>query len=150
MDSMENKQDEVRHEGCGCGCSAADSGEKVEKVESVANSADRRAYVPSVDIMDAKGETVLVMDLPGAADGDVDISIEKNVLSIKAQQADMEFEGMKLAYSEYGIGDYQRSFVLSDEVDRDNISAVMKDGVLTLKLPKSSPVSKKIAVGSPS
>lgn len=149
MDSNESKQEAVQHEGCGCGgCSATGGNDNVEKVDSYESAVSRRAYTPAVDIVDNKEKTVLVMDLPGAAEGVVDISVEKNILTIKAQQGDLEFDGKQLVYAEYGIGDYQRSFVLSDEIDKDGIKAGFKDGVLTLTLPKTSPVSKKIAVGS--
>jgi HSP20 family molecular chaperone IbpA len=49
----------------------------------------------------------------------------------------MEMPGYGLTWAEYEVGDYQRRFTLSDEVDRDGIEAVMKDGVLRLYLPKA-------------
>lgn len=146
MDTNENTQ--VQEKGCGCGCSATDGAQNVEKVETYDEATSRRAYVPSVDIIDSKSETTVIMDLPGVADGDVDISVEKNVLTIKAKQQDAAVADKQLVYSEYGTGDYHRSFVLSDEVVKDGIAATLKDGVLKVKLPKASPVSKKIAVGS--
>lgn len=149
MDMNENTQEMVKNKSCGCGgCSATNSDGGVEKVETYNEAASRRAYVPAVDILDDKSETVLIMDLPGVAEKDVDISVEKNVLTIKGGQTDADIADRQLVYSEYGVGDYHRSFVLSDDVDRENIAATLKDGVLKVKLPKVSPVSKKIAVGS--
>ncbi|HME20894.1 MAG TPA: Hsp20 family protein, partial [Acetobacteraceae bacterium] len=46
------------------------------------------------------------------------------------------YEGMEPLYTEYGVGNYARSFELSNKVDRDRISAEVADGVLTLTLPK--------------
>jgi HSP20 family protein len=54
-----------------------------------------------------------------------------------------------LAYAEYEVGDYHRRFTLSNEIDRDNIAATVKDGVLRLHLPKSGPAkARKISVKS--
>lgn len=151
MNNDENKNEVSAHEGCGgCGCSATNNSADVEKVESYEEATSRRAYTPAVDIADSKSETVLIMDLPGASEKDVDIAVEKNILTIKASQGEAAYEGKQLVYSEYGTGGYHRSFVLSDDVDVEHIGASMKNGVLTVKLPKSSPVSRKISVGSPS
>lgn len=121
----------------------------MEKVEE-GGTRERRAYAPAVDIVDGKEATTLVLDLPGVDEKDVDITIEKNILTLRASQKDSEVSDHSLAYSEYGTGDYQRSFALSDEVNRDGISATLQDGVLKLRLPKSEPVSKKITVGASS
>jgi HSP20 family protein len=52
-----------------------------------------------------------------------------------------------MMYSEYEIGDYERVFTLSDEIDRDKIVATVKNGVLRLELPKAEKVKpKKIAI----
>ena len=57
--------------------------------------------------------------------------------------------GFNIAYAEYEEGDYQRSFRLSDEIDRDKIEAVVSDGVLRLRLPKSQEARvKKISVNT--
>lgn len=149
MNDMDNTRELEKHEGCSGGaCSAADSSNKVEKVAE--GSQERRAYAPAVDIVDGNDATTLVLDLPGVDEKDVDITIEKSILTLRATQKDSSFTEHNLAYSEYGTGDYQRSFALSDEVDRDNIKATLKDGVLKLRLPKSQPVSKKITVGASS
>jgi HSP20 family molecular chaperone IbpA len=56
-------------------------------------------------------------------------------------------EGYNLAFAEYQVGDYQRAFTLSDEIDRDGIEATVKDGVLRLHLPKITEARKrKIAI----
>jgi HSP20 family molecular chaperone IbpA len=56
-------------------------------------------------------------------------------------------EGLNLAYAEYQVGDYQRAFTLSDQIDREGIEAVVKDGVLRLYLPKVTEAQRrKIAI----
>ena len=148
MNNTENTNDVTEHGGCSCGCSATDGNNKVEKVESYQEASSRRSYAPAVDIIDEKDATTLVIDLPGVDGKNVDISIEKNILAIKAKQEEAGHEDKALVYSEYGIGDYHRTFVLSEDVDKDGISATLKDGVLSVRLPKAQQVTKKITVGA--
>ena len=108
---------------------------------------DRRVYMPRTDIYETADELVLVMDVPGADDQSVQVTLEKNVLTISAYPAYTKFENHTLAYAEYGEGDYQRSFALSDEIDRTRIEAKVRNGVLTLHLPKAGEVKPdKISV----
>lgn len=141
---MENIE---KHEGCGCGCDCAVPGTNVEKAEAE-RQLPRRAYVPAVDLIDGESEVNLVVDVPGVPQGGVDLTVEKNILTVTAIPADGVIAGKKLVYSEYGVGEYRRSFALADEIDRDNISATLKDGVLRITLPKSAPVTKKINVAA--
>jgi HSP20 family molecular chaperone IbpA len=107
----------------------------------------RRVYIPSVDIYESKDAVMLVADMPGVDEKSVDITLEKSVLTISGAVDPDAFEGFHLAYSEYGTGDYQRSFTVSDEIDRDKIVATVRNGVLRLTLPKAEKVkAKKIAV----
>lgn len=142
---MENREEMVKHEGCGCTCRSAES--SVEKTEATRQT-PRRAYVPAVDLIDGENAVSLVVDVPGVPEGGVELTVEKNVLTLSAVPADGVIAGKKLAYSEYGIGEYRRSFALSDEVDRENISATLKNGVLRITLPKSAPVVKKINIAT--
>ncbi len=106
-----------------------------------------RAYMPRTDIYETGEEILLTADIPGADESRVDITLEKNILTINAQVDAGWFENRHLAYQEYGLGDFQRSFALSGEIDREKIEAVVRNGVLTLHLPKSPAArSRKIAV----
>jgi len=108
---------------------------------------DRRVFVPRVDIYEDGEQVVIVADMPGVNENSVDITLEKNVLTINGTVDFVEPDNVSLAYSEYRVGDYKRSFTLSDGVDRDNIEATVTDGVLRLYLPKAAPAKiKKIAV----
>jgi HSP20 family molecular chaperone IbpA len=108
---------------------------------------DRQIYTPSTDIYETKDELVLVMDVPGADESSVQVTLEKNVLTINAYPAYGKFEGYTLAYAEFGEGDYQRSFALSNEIDQTRIEAKVKNGVLTLHLAKTREVKPhKISV----
>lgn len=103
-------------------------------------------YVPAVDLIEGERQVMIVADVPGVTEGGVELTVEKSVLTLAAKPEPILFEGKKLAYSEYGVGEYRCSFTLSDEIDKENISASLKDGVLTVVLPKQAPVTKKIAV----
>ncbi len=115
--------------------------------EGVERTKPRRVFKPDVDIIELKDETVLTADLPGVDEHSLDITLDKNVLTIKGAVEQKIPAGYRLAYGEYEVGDYERAFTLSDEVDKDRIQASVKNGVLRLVLPKS-PVAKtrKIAV----
>jgi HSP20 family protein len=102
------------------------------------NGAQQRpVYRPAVDIVDAPHETIVLADVPGVDENHLDITLDKNVLTIRGTVEPPSFEGFTPAQSEYGIGDYERTFTLSDDVSRDGIEARIKDGVLQLKLPKT-------------
>jgi len=107
----------------------------------------RKAYVPRVDIFETNNEMVVVADMPGVDEKSVDITLEKNVLTINGYVESAQPDNYSLAYTEYEEGDYQRSFTLSNEVDQDNIQATVKNGVLYLHLPKAGPAkTRKIEV----
>jgi len=108
---------------------------------------NRKVYVPKVDIIETGDAMVMYADIPGADEKTVDVTLEKSVLTIRGTIAPQEFEGRSIAYAEYDVGDYERSFTVSDEVDRDRIEAVVKNGVLKLVLHKIPQVeAKKITV----
>ena len=115
--------------------------QQVEKAEKA-----KRFYTPAVDIFENNEEYLLYAEIPGASENDVDVTIEKNVLTITAKVNVDIPEGYRLFYSEYGIGDYKRSFELGNEIDQDKIEATVKNGILRLRLPKIQPTVKKIQI----
>jgi HSP20 family molecular chaperone IbpA len=109
----------------------------------------RKVYVPQVDILETEQALLLVSDMPGVDEGAVDITVEKNILTIKGTVQGEVPAGYKLSYEEYRVGDYERSFTLPNEVDREGIQATIKGGVLELTLPKvKQAVTKKITVAA--
>ena len=122
------------------------------KVESqppagVDRTVPRTVFRPRVDIVESKDAILLIADVPGADENEVDVTLEKNVLTIRAAIQPLKLEGYTLASHEYEVGDFERAFTISDEIDRDGIEAVVKDGVLRVVLPKSKyGTSKKITV----
>lgn len=121
--------------------------QEVIKTEEMERTRDRKCYIPRIDIYETKEEIVLIADVPGVGEDSLDITLEKNILTINAYVDEMAPEGIKRIYSEYESGDYQRSFKLSDEIDQSKIKAVVSNGELRLRLPKAEPAkAKKIEV----
>ncbi len=102
----------------------------------------RKAFVPRADILETPDALVVIVDMPGVDAKSVDISVERNLLTIHGAVAADAPEGYTPSYAEYAMGDWHREFVLSDEVKRDAIQAAVKNGVLRLTLPKADPARK--------
>jgi HSP20 family protein len=92
---------------------------------------------PPIDIHEGPDGLVLEADLPGATEQGVSIELEDNVLSLRAQVSTPAPEGARPLHQEYQVGDFYRSFILSDEVERGRITAELRNGVLRLTLPKA-------------
>jgi HSP20 family molecular chaperone IbpA len=108
---------------------------------------DRLAFVPRADIYETEEAIYVVADMPGVGEDSLDITLEKGVLTLNGTVEPESPEGYALAYAEYRVGDYVRSFSLSDEIDQEAIEATLKDGVLRLTLPKITEAKTlKIAV----
>ena len=105
-------------------------------------------FTPRFDVFEDENEYVLMGDLPGVTPQDLDVKYENRELSVYGKVAPRCTGGTCFA-EEYGIGDFRRSFTLGEEIDGSQIAAELKDGVLTIHLPKR-PESKprKITVKS--
>ncbi len=104
--------------------------------ESVSAPA-RPRLTPPIDIYEGPEGLVLEADLPGVSETNVGIHLEHNVLTLVARTVSAAPEGARVLYEEYPVGDFHRSFILSDEVDRGRITAELRNGVLRLVLPKA-------------
>jgi HSP20 family molecular chaperone IbpA len=96
-----------------------------------------QAFTPPIDIHEGREGLILEADLPGAVEHNLRVQLEDNVLSLYARIDSPVPEGARLLHEEYRLGDYQRSFILGDEVDRERITAELTNGVLRLFLPKA-------------
>jgi HSP20 family protein len=111
--------------------------EKKELVEKEEQTVPARYYVPYTDIYETEGALTVLMDMPGVAKGGLDITVEKNVLSVEGKIDFSNYEDLEPAYTEYNVGHFQRGFTLSSKIDQGKITAEMNDGVLKLVLPKA-------------
>ncbi len=98
---------------------------------------------PFTDIIHKDDSYYIVMDLPGVSKDNLNISVEKDVLTIEATTNYPSFEGKNILRTEFGNVKYVRQFTLSDAVDREKIGANLKNGVLTLTLPKAEKLQPK-------
>ena len=104
-------------------------------------------YRPLVDIVERNDELTLLADVPGAAAGDVDVSFEDGLLTIHARVNPRYDESTQFLRTEYGVGDYDRTFQIGETIDPSKITAQYSDGVLTLHLPKTEAIRpRKIQV----
>lgn len=117
-----------------------------EGVGQAERTRNRVAQKPDVDIRETDAGIVLYADMPGVAVEGLGVTLENNVLTIEGDTVAPSVEKHSLAYSEFGRNDFKRVFTLSEEIDRDKITATMKDGVLKLVLPKVAVAPKKITV----
>lgn len=107
-----------------------------------------RLYLPSTDIFETEDALTVVMEMPGVDKGSVDVNVEDNVLRIDGRIDFAKYEGLQPVYTEYNIGHYRRGFNLPSRIDRNKISAEMKDGVLYVVLPKAEEAKpRRISVG---
>jgi HSP20 family protein len=103
-------------------------------------TACRPTFTPPIDIHEGPEGLTLEADLPGATEQNLSVQLEDNVLSLHVTIDSPAPSSGRLLHEEYHLGDYQRSFILSDEVDRDRITAELRNGVLRLFLPKADRV----------
>jgi HSP20 family protein len=110
--------------------------EKRELEKKQESTVPARFYLPNTDIFETEQSLSLIVEMPGVDKNKVDVRVEDGVLTIEGRLDFSKYEGMQPVYTEYNIGHYRRSFSLSNKIDQGRISAEMKDGVLTLVLPK--------------
>ena len=104
---------------------------------------------PAVDIYEDSGEITSKADLPGVSRDRLNIRIDGNNLAIEAQAAINMPEGMEALYADLKTTRFRRSFTLSNELETEKVNAEMKDGILTLYLPKRAELQpRKIKVSA--
>jgi len=111
-------------------------------------SDDENNWAPAVDIHENDAAYTLLVDIPGVDPKDIDVSMEKGVLSIKGERKNVmtsESEGVRRVERQYGL--FARQFTLPEEADAENIEAKADNGVLTITIPKQEvAVSRRIDV----
>jgi HSP20 family protein len=111
--------------------------EKKELVSRDEKTIPVRYFVPTTDIFETEDALTVIMEVPGVDKEAVDINVENDVLRVEAKIDPAKYQGMEPLYTEYNVGHFARSFTLSNQIDRQNISAQLQDGVLTLTLKKA-------------
>ena len=122
----------------------------LEEVEQMARSAFETEMTPKTDMFEEEGHIVVKAEMPGISKKDLDISIEGDMLTIKAEKKEEKEEGEKgtTDYTrERRFGQYIRYMTLPKQIDADNITATLKKGLLEIRMPKAEkPKAKQIEI----
>ncbi len=97
----------------------------------------RLLFNPSIDIYETADGLVLYADLPGVTVEGLELQVQDNRLTLYGRVSKKEPEGSHVLHEEYQIGDFLRSFILSDEVDHERIQAKLTNGLLRVELPRA-------------
>jgi HSP20 family molecular chaperone IbpA len=116
---------------------------------SSAEQEQQRAVLPAVDVFEDAGGITLLADMPGVPREQLELKIEGDALLIEGSVQPLMPEGLEAVYAEVRVPRYRRSFTLSRELDTARIEANLKDGVLTLRIPKQAQAQpRRIAVSA--
>jgi len=116
------------------------SADVVERTEHTRNVPH---YRPNVDIVESAEELTVLADMPGVSAEDIDIHFEKGVLTLHGRVKPRQAPQTGYLVREYGIGDFYRTFQVSEAVDPNRITADYRNGVLTLHLAKIEAVKPR-------
>jgi len=107
-----------------------------ESLTKVSNESNRAATLPAVDIYENATGITLLADLPGVSKDRLSIKVQANELLIEGEAAVQVPAEVRLVHNELREPLFRRSFTLGHDLDKDNISANLKHGVLTLQIPR--------------
>jgi HSP20 family molecular chaperone IbpA len=112
--------------------------EMTQQQSKTTQPADKRPQIlrPAADIFEDKTGITLKADMPGVSREQLDIQVDQDTLSIEGSTDIIMQTSMQAEYADVSATCYQRSFTLSSELDTDKIDASLRDGVLTLHIPK--------------
>jgi len=108
---------------------------EVEKKQE--STVPSRAFLPVTDIFETDQALTVVLEMPGVVKENVDVNVENDILTIEGRIDFSKYEGLSPVYTEYNVGHYVRSFQISSKIEQGEISAELKDVVMTLVLPKA-------------
>lgn len=100
-------------------------------------------FRPVTDIYETDKGVVVLAEMPGVGPDDLEIMLDRRVLTIRGRAAVAAPEGYRQVYREYATGDFERVFTVSEDIDGDGIRATQKNGVLILELPKAAPAQAR-------
>ncbi len=100
--------------------------------------ASQRAVLPAVDVFENESGITLLADMPGVGKDQLELRVEGDSLSIEGSMRPMGAQGLDAVHAEVRVPRFRRSFTLSRELDAQHIEANLKDGVLTLRIPKQA------------
>jgi HSP20 family molecular chaperone IbpA len=114
---------------------------QVQKKREVENKEEAtipaRVYLPTADIYETKEALTVILEMPGVEKENMEVKVEDGVLTVQGQLDLSKYGGLQPLYAEYNVGHYARSFQLSSKIAENKIAAELKDGILSLTLPKA-------------
>ena len=114
-----------------------------------ADQEQQRAVLPAVDVFEDAGGITLLADMPGVQKDQLELKIEGDALLIEGGVQPLTPQGLEAVYAEVRVPRYRRIFTLSRELDTSRIEANLKDGVLSLRIPKQAHAQpRRIAVSA--
>jgi HSP20 family protein len=123
--------------------------DKLQEPKSEENAQERFLFSPPIDIFETEEGLILHADLPGVSIKTLELQVQDNKLTLFGRVRPVVPPEARTVHQEYGIGDFLRSFILSDEVDHERITATMTNGVLKVVLPKApKPKPRRIEVNA--
>jgi HSP20 family protein len=102
-----------------------------------------RSFSPSLDVVEHDDEFAVSIDLPGVSEKDIDITVANNVLTVRGEKNEEKEEKGRYYRKETWSGGFQRTISLPNTVDANKVEAGMKNGVLTVRLPKREEAKPK-------
>jgi HSP20 family molecular chaperone IbpA len=111
---------------------------KKQEVSTQETTRPGRVYAPSVDIAETADALWLWADVPGVDEKSIDVRLENGVLTVEGRVGVGEYADLRPLYTEYNVGNWQRSFRVGEAIDLDRIRAKVTDGVLEIELPKAA------------
>ena len=102
-----------------------------------------QSYRAPVDVYEAKDRFIVLADMPGTTSDDIELVIDGNMLEITGLVLDRYATLGRGIHQEYGIGNYHRHFRIGSGINAEEISAVYRDGILNVNLPKQTPVQPR-------
>jgi HSP20 family protein len=103
-----------------------------------------RTFTPAFEVKETKENFLFKADLPGMKEADIEIKLTGNRLAISGKREAMHEDKADTYYTfERAFGSFQRTFVLPDGLDTEHVQAELKDGVLTVALPKKATAQTK-------
>ena|ERR1700722_153901 len=128
---------------------AQTGGQPNEESKNGDTERERFLFSPPIDIFETEEGLVLHADLPGVSIKTLELQVQDNKLTLFGRVRPVVPPEARTVHQEYGVGDFLRSFILSDEVDHERIAATMNNGVLKVVLPKApKPKSRRIEVNA--
>ncbi len=115
-----------------------------QQVQGTEKTRPGRYFLPEVDICEFEDSLRLWADMPGVSEKDVAVSLKDSVLTIEGSVSAADYDKLSPLYTEYNVGSYFRQFTLNAEIDESRIGAKMRNGVLTVDLPKREQAKPRI------